>query len=701
MIIFDTETVGLTGPLVTIQWCYIAYNEKGEIFLHKVWENSVNNTLNLIKEFCEYGVIGFNLTFDWFQLTKWFNIFKRVKDKNLLPNFKEIKILEAQGPTYFDLCLKPKNAIDLMLIARNTKFQYLAPHKDILIKKVPFVGCKEFIQELDKFIQKSLPPGVKIRWRFSQKKSGRQDIIDVIGEIQGLSTSLKHLASVILNQSETDSFTEAIGNIPYKDVPEWRPWGGNWEAGLNYLQAQFNFNEKAISYVKRDVELTYFLWKELGFPGKNGESDIDSQLACLVGASHWKGFTIDFQKLEEKLKNEYIIFNSAPTSPAAVRDFLQKVLPPTAQLLLTSTKKEILQLLGEEYPEAKKVEEARKAQLRINLLKKLKKANGLFFSMKVAGTLSNRMSGDSGMNITGIPREKSIRELFTLIYPGEFLEGGDFDMFEVSIADVVYQDKNLKEDLKNGKKIGAIVGSEVFGKSYSDILATKGSSDDKYTRSKNAFFAWLYGATDEKLAKVLGIEEFNSSKLKNHYPKIASYRRILQDQFTPLKQEELGGKVVWQEPPEYIETILGFRRFFTLEWAILRGLYKFAENYQSNKKEEVRRTNRVQSISGATRSALYAAIFALQAFVFRAAANHEIQSVGGQITKFLQAKIWDCQPVGISNWQVRPINIHDEIICPTTIPLKKVVDSVILHFKEQIPFIGMEWKSNLKNWGEK
>ena len=60
-------------------------------------------------------------------------------------------------------------------------------------------------------------------------------------------------------------------------------------------------------------------------------------------------------------------------------------------------------------------------------------------------------------------------------------------------------------------------------------------------------------------------------------------------------------------------------------------------------------------------SALYGAAFGLQGSNTRSAGNHAIQSTGAIITKELQTGIWGFQPVGIHQWVVRPMNVHDEL----------------------------------------
>ena len=52
----------------------------------------------------------------------------------------------------------------------------------------------------------------------------------------------------------------------------------------------------------------------------------------------------------------------------------------------------------------------------------------------------------------------------------------------------------------------------------------------------------------------------------------------------------------------------------------------------------------------------------MQAANMRAAANHEIQSPGAEITKAVQRRLWDLQPAGIHPLKLAPLNIHDELM---------------------------------------
>jgi DNA polymerase I-like protein with 3'-5' exonuclease and polymerase domains len=361
--------------------------------------------------------------------------------------------------------------------------------------------------------------------------------------------------------------------------------------------------------------------------------------------------------------------------------------------------------------------DARMAKSEIVLFNKLLLAKRFHASFKVIGTLSSRMSGGDDLNAQGIKRAKYIRECFPLSRKGEILCGGDFDSFEVVLADATYNDPALREALLSGKKIHALFGMEVYpGMTYEQIMHDK----EKYTRSKSAVFAMLYGGEAHTLKTRLGINIEDAEKAYQRfirkYKQVGEERKKIFKQFCSMVQPGgIGTKVEWHDPSDYIESLFGFRRYFTLENKVCKALFEMANRPPKNwvaYKAKVTRRDRVQTVSGAVQSALYAAAFAIQASSMRAAANHVIQSSGAQITKAVQCAIWELQPQGINPWKVQPMNIHDEIMCPvasnntenennTILQVKQKVDSCVESYKTRVPLIKMEWNIGLQSWADK
>jgi hypothetical protein len=262
-------------------------------------------------------------------------------------------------------------------------------------------------------------------------------------------------------------------------------------------------------------------------------------------------------------------------------------------------------------------------------------------------------------------------------------------------------------------KIHALFGVFVFPYlDYDGIKATDGTANDLYTKSKSAVFAMLYGGEAFTLMTRLGVDIETAQKAYEKfvakYKKVGLERAKVSAQFCSMKQEAgIGSKIVWHEPAEYVESLLGFRRYFTLENKIAKALFEIAEKppVAWNKlKVKVVRRDREQTAAGAVRSSLFAAAFQLQAANMRAANNHKIQSSGATITKAVQRKIWDIQPAGVNDWIVQPCNIHDEVLCPTKKGYGKtvadVVNNAVESFRSKVPLIELEW-SDMQTWADK
>jgi len=404
--------------------------------------------------------------------------------------------------------------------------------------------------------------------------------------------------------------------------------------------------------------------------------------------------------------------------------------------------------------------DARKAQKEVELYDKLLEAGRLHASLKVIGTLSSRMSGADGLNVQGIKHDKYVREQFPLAFGDLVLVGGDFMSFEVSIIDSICNDPRLREELcrcAKCKKVwpidkyateidcpfcncrddfedddGNIIingGNEpcrqkfhgLFamglkpGITYDGVIATKGlGEDDLYDKGKRGGFAKFYGGNastlvDRGVASNMEIAENVMEWFDNEFKGSRKFSEDIYDDFCSMRQPDgIGTAVEWHDPKPYVVSLLGFKRFFTLENSICKKLFQLANKLPPNWKEIkgicVRR-EREQTIAGAVMSALYAAAFNIQAKNMRAASNHIIQSTGAQITKELQCRLWALQPHGIHPWCVEPLNIHDEIMLAIKPELKTkakaIVDQLVQDYRYLIPLIAIGWNSNMETWAEK
>jgi len=543
-----------------------------------------------------------------------------------------------------------------------------------------------------------------------------------------------------------------------------------WPEVIHHHIAHWGYHQGARRYAADDVKYTRMLYRYFAATASGlnelearqysqGTQDLynldanddDSVLACCIAAVRWRGFKVDIEAMtnlrdaaQGKLNAMSFNFNST----AVVRKYLYQVMSAEERIIIQDSTKGVLleeiakwtqaevcdDCYGEgcekcrdglvessdPHPAARRAREildARHAGKEIELYDKLIDAGRFHASFKVIGTLSSRMSGADGLNPQGIKRDSNVRRCFPLADGDLELDGGDFAGFEVSLIDAVYEDPDLRNDLQTGKKIHALFGQHLFPDlDYDQICASKGADDpwqDYYTRSKNGVFALCYGGEGYTLSNRVGVPEEVANeayqKFISTYKKFGLERQRYFDMFRTMRQPGgIGSKVEWHEPCDYIESLFGFRRYFTLENQICKALFELAESppkeWQDIKFKVVRR-DREQTACGALRSALFAAAFAVQGSNMRAAGNHVIQSSGAQITKRLQRRIWDLQPAGIAIFRVQPMNIHDEVMVavhPRLRPqLDEVVKETVDYYKPSVPLIEMDWTSQLSSWAEK
>ena len=821
MIFFDTETCGLHGMPVLIQWCH-ADNPK-DIKLHNIWTQPIRNTLELIEKFVNEpgGVCGFNLTFDWFMLCKAYTVLSLYPDFDAEPQdiIDELGILEKDGRD--GPCLKPVKALDLMLHARKGPYQSTMDRKDIRIKRVPTGLAWQLAEELERriplkdvYFARRKDKTVE-KWKVMDIKDeeGKMnvDFKDVVLAFAP-SSALKALAQDALGVQDEDLllFTDIEVDRRFLPVESgWAPWAtsqqfarpghweGTWPEVIRHHIIHWEFHQLARKYALKDVEYTYGLWE---FFGKPQAGDNDSELACMVAAVRWRGFRVNIEAIKKLRAAAIVASKRVATDPKKVRDYIFPLMSREEQLSMYkesfskvgSTDKNFLETLdkrlmvdcpdcegegwfpGEtsDHPKikcakcdkdgeikhpaairAREVIDARAATKEVELYDKIIQAGRLHAGFKVIGALSGRMSGDSGLNPQAIKKTTVVRECFLLAPEGYVLCGGDFESFEIMIAIANYNDDGLYRDVtelhacpvckstgkvtkrnketgeeKEGKcgecegtgsmkkKIHGLFAEALFPEEdYESILLTKGSVEDLYGKGKTGVFSQLFGGDENTLVRKNVVKSKDdaqdaSERWKRKYPGIKKAQKRISDGFQSMRQPNgPGSRVYWHQPDDKIETMLGFPRYFTLENAICKALFDLAEKppkeWEKVKVRVSRNKDREQWAAGAVKSALYGAAFGVQGCNTRAATNHVIQGTGAGITKQVQRNIWNLQPAGIHEFNVMPMNIHDEIHAPClpnmVSEVTKVVNATVEEFKKVVPLLSLPWGENLRTWADK
>jgi hypothetical protein len=747
--------------------------DDGPIQLHEIWRRPIHETLALIELICKNTIVGFNLSFDWFHLVKIYTIF-RLCNPDWIPaeHINEIAMLEPRGQE--GPCVKPVSALDLMLHSRKGPYQSLMAREDIRIKRVPTALAYALAKELEQRVQldniyfaKSADPGAP-KWQVFDRKDRWDEIDpdfkDVVLRFNPAG-GLKFLAEHALGYKPKFHYKNVEpASRPYEygfaptalavSTPE-KNWevrdgekliGKAWPAIIAEHIEHWATRADAREYANDDIVYTRALDHHFGNPEPG---DDDSILACMVAVVRWRGFKIDIPGMTTLRAKAQAIVAASPVNvnkAGEVRAYVTAAMDEIEALILEeSTKKSNMEAVREwmilddepcgctknpcsrcggsgilkagKHPAALRAEQVLDVKIaakEVEIYNKLLRAGKFHASFVVIGTLSSRMAGADGLNPQGIKHTKEVRKMFPLAGDGYVLSLGDFASFEVTLADAVYNDPNLRAALCSGKKIHALFGMEMYpGKTYQEVLESADTEFDMYGKGKQGVFGMIYGGDWNTLVHKFNIPSDVAQQAEENfcrkYPGIKKAREKTFNNFCSMRQPGgIGTAVVWAEPAEYIETFLGFRRYFTLENNICRELFKLARKPPKKWQEakvKVMRRDRVQTAAGAVASALYGAAFAMQAANMRAAANHEIQSPGAQITKNVQRRIWDLQPAGIYALRIMVANVHDEILCVHKHELMNIITEVVREgvesYRSKVPLIGMEWCQRAKNWASK
>lgn len=694
MIFFDTETCGFHGLVVLIQWA----KGDGPIDLHEVWRRPIIETLELIDSFCAdpEGVVGFNLAFDWFHLVKFYTtaieFINRGGDPNALPedHIEEFAICEERA-RFSDFTIKPIKAMDLMLFARKGKYQTLMGRSDIKIRKIPRILGEKLAHELEaRVVIDPIYFGrakSKQRWHVVERKDDPQ-FVDVVLKFKssgGLKSLAEHALKVdkatILTMGDVEIdkafYPLELGYAPFAYAisnPD-RGWrceikmkgqkkkGRAWPALIQHHINHWAFFEPARKYGADDVKYTRALWEYFGKPESG---DDDSELACCVACVRWHGYAVDLEGIKLQRAEALKRLRETPISSAKAHWYITKEMNATEKAGFgTGTAKVVLEKMVKEWhcdctfetkiadPDCKicggtgkhpaavcaqEVLDARFAKKEIELYDKILRAGRLHASFIVIGALSSRMSGADGLNPQGIKRTKPVRRCFTIADVGFILWGGDFDSFEICIADAAYFGA-LHDDLttlfdcfecktsgripeskckeckatgqylgktcqgcegtgkipehdcedcsgtgKSPKKLHGLFSMEMHpGMTYEQIMATKGKSPDLYTLGKNGVFTMIYGGDWSTLVRKYGVEEEAAKTAFRGFiskrPGIKKAQQYIYDGFCSMRQPGgVGTKVEWHTPSDFVESLYKFPRYFILENSICKALFDLSAN---------------------------------------------------------------------------------------------------------------------------
>jgi len=317
--------------------------------------------------------------------------------------------------------------------------------KDIIIRKIPYELADMLVVILQRKLQLPWIYFARSRdgyqWKVEPNKDNPQ-FSNVVLRFKA-SGSLKNLAQEIFKCKvleigiPKDKFPP---NVPYN------PYNTEWIDKLDWFINYWKRTEPK-SYAEQDVILLQRLYHHFGEPNFG---DYDSELAICIGASRWRGYAIDLRAINERIAEQYKITTTTQintNSHIEVRRYLLEQATKEESICISDTSAGTLEGLMEFKSKlgeaAKIIYNVRRAKKELDTLNKLRETRKYCPEFKIIGTRSGRMAGGGGhgsINPQGINKDSTYRSLFTLAQPEYFLSGGDFEGFEVTIADAVYND---------------------------------------------------------------------------------------------------------------------------------------------------------------------------------------------------------------------------------------------------------------------
>lgn len=370
----DSETCGFYSPMVLFQYQI----GDGDIEMWDIWLAGAQDSIDLIETVAlnDGGIIGFNLTFDYYHMIKIWSMLRvlaREKGKQARPIDHIPFMAEIEYQAIFEPCLKPKLLFDVMLHARKGPYQSMMDRKDIRIRRVPAAIANDLVKELGKlitfkpiyFARLKSPPANPWRIEDVKRQDGSMDPLfkNIIVQFHP-SSALKTLAADALGL-DTVNFNEIklkeelfpieVGWAPYasaiynmKRCPketwrkEWdRPYRGTWPYYIKFHVEHWAYNARAREYAANDVKYTKMLYDFFGQPEMG---DIDSTLAGCVSCVRYRGFSVDIPKLTAFRDQQETLVRNTPTDPARVLEYIQSSMSDDEKFFMGgSTKKTVLE----------------------------------------------------------------------------------------------------------------------------------------------------------------------------------------------------------------------------------------------------------------------------------------------------------------------------------------------------------------------
>jgi len=707
----DTETAGLCGPVVSVQY---SIND-GPIKIVFPFENP-ESVLELEKLLYdpETVIIGFNLIFDLYKLYETFHQLHGI----------DIRSREAEIMPFRCSC------IDLMIRAKQHKvFNILSAGKKIVkLKKIPEKFQEKITEHVEKLLAKNIKLPIKLGKKLSKDKENKSVTvtysIESSGKLKEIMRLLGEKTDQIEEVLELAQFPEKIF-IPGGELAYEEEYKRLYRNNLKRLQE----DERATEYAKNDIKFLKILYKELG----NLEPNEQDSAVCVVAYTQYRGFEIDRELAQqekerlEKLLQETRI--KTPFNPGSSKQRLEylkaNLVDRELAKLLKKANKETMQALIDQGALNSEAQEVIEKLLSYGKLKQQLDFLKLFSAsptgrihppFRVWGTSTGRMAGTRGFNLHSLAKDGYVRKCVRVS------QGGDFNGLEMAIAEAFFEDEEYTKEYRKGTDMHMMTACLLFPElpSYGECMKIKNDREHpkykevkgKRQAGKTLNFAILYFCSPIKVAEKLGCSVDEAAKKMEEgffrkYKSFGEYRELVKEFFCTADTETWARNSV-AKMAVFMGDLTGVnKRWCAFERNMARIFWEEADNIARNSGADNDKDNKnfmrskikgAQTEYQAIRSACLGAALGIQSATSRSVGNFPIQASGAWLTKKLMQRIWE-------TFHVPMVNIHDEIIVASGFEslfseIEKEVREFIREYKKLVFFLGMDWVQ-MKSWAEK
>lgn len=368
----DTETLGLHGVPVLLQYAV----DDGPVHVVHLWKTPIAESMRLIEMFVEGRVVAHNLRFDWFQLSKWYNMCRwlltraHVEPTHIPLQHSRGLMAQAEWESQYGPCLKPVAAVDTWLLASKGEAQSaLMDTKAIYVRRIPIGIADALCAELNKatdlpWILFSGKGDETQRWTVTENTDRRTGEVDPYWRDIKItfkpSKGLKELAVYLCKHDPPTKFDEIAppqfpaeeGYAPFamllsNESKDWlypvrkkQPDGTyretlvpTWPGMIQQHVDHWSTNLDAQDYAEDDIHMLRKLFAYFGSP----ESDEDGIVACQVASVRLRGFDINVDIVERLRAESVAVVAEAKlnvNSPKQVAGYVAEALDAMEQLML-------------------------------------------------------------------------------------------------------------------------------------------------------------------------------------------------------------------------------------------------------------------------------------------------------------------------------------------------------------------------------